>query len=171
MKNTENTLGLNLSPVFFTNQDLNLGTSTSFLKNSSDKGFSSTNHSPKYYEHISPFQNSLNFKQDLPSYNKQGSSYSNTYDLFNFNKGQGFDNLSFYFSSLNKLFLEAPYSPIRSSDSFSGGSNFDDSSIKYQNLSLLNNVYVLKTDTIKSDNIHLFTGKKDGLPKFLSTAY
>jgi len=171
LKNTEDTLGLNLSSVFFSNQDLNLGTPTSFVKNSSDKGFSSTNHSPKYYEHLSPFQNSLNFKQDFSHYNKQESPHSSTYDLYNFNKGQGVENLNFYFSSLNKLFFEAPYSPIASSDSSLGSATFDDSSIKYQNLSLVNNSYVLKTDATQSDNIHMFTGKKDGLPKFLSTAY
>lgn len=171
LKNTEDTLGLNLSSVFFLNQDLNLDTNTSFVKNSSDKNFSSTNQSPKYYMGITPHKSSLNFKQSFSHHNKQEEPRLNTYEFYNFNKGQESDSLNFYGASLNKLFFEAPYSPVMSSNPSWGSSTYDDSTVKYQNISLLNNTYTLKVDSTQTDNLSIFSGKKDGLPKFLSTAY
>jgi hypothetical protein len=169
LKNTENTLGLNLSSVFFLNQELNADTANVFVKNSSDNNFSATNLSPKYYRNLNPQQSSLNFKQTSSVYNKQENQHDSVYELYNSVKGHG--NLNFYHASLNKPFFEAPYSPVMSSNPALGNAMYDDSSIKYQSTSLLNNVHTLTVDSTSSESVFLLTGKKDGLPKFLTTAY
>jgi hypothetical protein len=71
----------------------------------------------------------------------------------------------------NKTFLEAPYSPIFSTNTLGKNLNYDFSSSLNNSLYINNNQLINHYNNMKSNNIHILRGKRDGAPKFLNTSY
>jgi hypothetical protein len=91
--------------------------------------------------------------------------------LLNEVRNSGVDSTHWTKLALTKVFFEAPYSPILSNNINYNSQNYDASNQTLRQLSLVNRNWELVTRQEKSDDIHLLRGKRDGAPKFLSTAY
>jgi hypothetical protein len=69
------------------------------------------------------------------------------------------------------LFLEAPYSPIFSNNTSVDSLNYDASNQTLTRGAVTNREWQVGVRQVPSDDIHVLRGKRDGAPKFLTTAY
>jgi hypothetical protein len=71
----------------------------------------------------------------------------------------------------NRTFLQAPYSPVFSSNSLVSGLDHDTSDIKSEGTKSYKNTLISSYEVQKSDASNILKGKRDGAPAFLNTSY
>ena len=146
----------------------NLNTNWKFLINhSSDNSILPSDQSLRQYSNVSPNLRNVNL-DETNSKNGNTSNFSNAY---NASRSGWINNDVFTKLAANRTFLEAPYSPIFSSNSLVSGLDHDTSDIKSEGTKSFKNTLISSYEVQKSDASNILKGKRDGAPAFLNTSY
>ena len=164
---------LNTNPQYSTGLfRLGMPSSSKFLTlQSSNNNFLPADQNVRQYQGLLPATKSLNFSSSLRNSTFEDSLSTSLFNNFSDLNLRGVEGSQVYSLLSNKVFFEAPYSPNFSTLSSVDSLNVDTSSIRSSGLNTLNGSFVQNHDFLKTDDIFLLRGKRDGAPKFLSTTY
>ena len=138
---------------------------------SSNNNFLPADQNVRQYQGLLPATKSLNYSSPFLDSTSENSLSTSLFKNFNDLGLRGAEGDQLYPLLSNKVFFEAPYSPNFSTLSSVDSLNVDTSSLRSSKLNNLNGDFVQSHDYLRTDDISLLRGKRDGAPKFLSTTY
>jgi hypothetical protein len=122
----------------------------------------------RQYFNITPTTTNFNFSQPLFSLKSFGSK---AHDIYTAAKSRWVNTDLLLPLLSNKLYLEAPFSPIFSNQTSVDSLNYDTSTPQTQKHLYLNNTLKAIDYSKLSNDIFILRGKRDGAPTFLNTSY
>ena len=135
---------------------------------SSNQGILPSDQNTRQYPNLTPNTTHFNFSPVSFSYNFKGVG---SYEAYLTTKLGGANKDLFLPLLTNKLYLEAPFSPIFSNQLVVDSLNYDTTSTHSTKRLYLNNTLKTFDDVTNSNDIFILRGKRDGAPSFLNTSY
>lgn len=135
---------------------------------SANQGILPSDQNTRQYPNLTPNTTHFNFSPHSFSYNFKGVG---SYEAYLTTKLGGANKDLFLPLLTNKLYLEAPFSPIFSNQPSVDSLNYDTASTHSVKRLYLNNTVKTFDNITNSNDIFILRGKRDGAPSFLSTSY